>query len=204
MAVVSAIQQQQKRQNRYSIYIDDEYRFSLSEEQLLQSKLTVRQELTTHRIAELVALSDLGKAIDRVYNLLSYRDRSVKEVRDYLKRKDYDDSTIEQIINYLVERSLLDDNRFATTWVQERRNFGLRSRTQLQAELRQKGIASDIIAAVVAALDTPDETATVVELIQSRKLINRYPDKQKLTRYLAGKGFQYGVIKDALKQLEND
>ena len=61
---VTAIRQQVKRAGRYSIYVDGEYSFSLSEGALLDSKINVGQELTDKEVSEYKQLS----ADDKTYN----------------------------------------------------------------------------------------------------------------------------------------
>ena len=43
---ITSIKQQAKNSGRYSVYIDEEYAFSLSESALLASKLVKGQEVT--------------------------------------------------------------------------------------------------------------------------------------------------------------
>jgi hypothetical protein len=42
---ITAIKQQVKRQGRYSIFVDDKYAFSLSENALLDQKITIGLEI---------------------------------------------------------------------------------------------------------------------------------------------------------------
>ena len=46
---ITSIKQQVKRADRYSIYVDDKYSFSLSEQELLSIKIKVGQEVTKIR-----------------------------------------------------------------------------------------------------------------------------------------------------------
>lgn len=203
MPKITAISQQVKRQDRYSIYIDGEYSLSLSSAQLLESAIATGDELEPKRIVELVELSGYGKMLDRAYNYLSFRPRSTKEARDYLSKKGCDQPTITKIIDALTDQKLLDDRNFADIWVTERRQFQLKSRRQLEYELRQKGIDKDVIEGSLSEI-TDRETSTIKELVEKKSLINKYGSKQKLISYLGTKGFSYNDIRAALEQLEQE
>lgn len=199
---ITKITQQRRRKDRYSIYIDNTYRLSLSELQLADAGLRSGDSITEVQVAELQAASEFGKALDQVYGYLSYRNRSRQEILTYLRRKGYDDEFIQHLALELEGRQLVDDAQFAADWVEMRQELNPRSRRQLQAELRQKGIDSVTVEAALEPLDAAAETVTLITLITQKQLLRRYPERQKLTSHLAGKGFGFDAIRAALEQLE--
>ena len=76
-----------KNENRVNIFIDDEYSFSLGIAQLVDFKLKKGQFLTTEQIAEYKNASEFGKLYQSALEWALSRPRSIKETRDYLKRK---------------------------------------------------------------------------------------------------------------------
>jgi regulatory protein len=194
---ITAIKQQVKRQDRYSIYVDEKYLFSFSENELISSGLKVGQELSEQ---ELLALKDqavLDKAYDRTLNLISHRPRSEWELRDYMKRKDYDEDVTAQTIERLRERDFVDDLDFARRWVESRRLLKSTSKRRLSQELRQKRISDDVISQVLEA-DETDEREVLRELIERKRKQTKYQDNLKLMQYLARQGFNYDDIKSSL------
>jgi len=194
---ISAIKQQVKRQDRYSIYVDDKYLFSFSEGELIGSGLKVNQELSEQ---ELLALKDqavLDKAYDRTLNLVSHRPRSEWELRDYLKHKDYDEDVITQTIERLNERGYVNDADFARRWVETPRLLKSTSKRRLAQELRQKRISDDIVSQVLEA-DETDERNVLRELVERKRKQIKYQDDLKLMQYLGRQGFDYNDIKSIL------
>lgn len=195
---ITAIKQQVKRQGRYSIFVEGKYAFSLSETALLESKLRNGQELAESQLKELKQLS----IDDKLYNIaLSYamlRPRSTWEMEQYLKRKKCSPELIQQILNKLSILKLLDDEKFARSWVANRRLLKPISRRRLEQELRTKRVPEEAARQALAEDDT-DEEAVLAELISRKRKQARYQDNQKLMQYLAGQGFSYGDIKTALE-----
>jgi regulatory protein len=194
---ITKIARQVKRADRYSIYLDGKYSFSLGEGELLKLGLHSGQELTEDELASFRDESDYGKWFDKTLNLLSYRMRSVWELRDYLKRKKAPEEFVDKIINKLSMNGYVNDEQFAKRWVENRRLLKPTSKRRLSQELRQKRIATEIIDAVLAE-DETDERQQLRELVEKKRA--RYPDKLKFMQYLARQGYNYDDIKSVLNE----
>lgn len=198
---ITDIKQQVKRVDRYSIYIDGKYSFSLSEHELTLQGLRIDQEFDTAEFEGIKKTAVEDKAYMRALDLVARRPRSVWEMEQYLKRKSNDDNTIKTILNKLTERGLLDDNKFAITWIENRRLLKHVSKRRLKQELQQKQISNQIISEVLEQ-DETDEADVLKEIIAKKRTQSRYQDEQKLISYLLRQGFNYHDIKDVLSEAE--
>ncbi len=195
------IKQQVKRQDRYSIFVDGKYVFSFSENELLNLHLKIGQEYTEQSLDELKKNAIEDKAYMRTLDMLMRRSRSEWELRDYLKRKDYEQDVTEKTIARLVRAGFVDDKKFATAWVENRRLLKATSKRKLQMELKQKRIDSQIIDQVLSE-DETDERDVLKDLIAKKSQQTRYQDPQKLMAYLMRQGFNYQDVKDTLENHE--
>jgi regulatory protein len=219
---VTKIQQQVKRRDRYSIYFDGIYKFSLSDYQLVGSGIMLGKEFTEQQLSSFIAESNFGKAYERALNYVMIRPRSEKEVRDYLVRtflfpkpKIYVDKSgerhvkkavvdkpeveamISRVMSRLDEKGYINDEGFAKAWIRSRQLTKQSSKRKLEQELRAKGIASDIIATLLQN-NNETERENLKILIAKKQRLARYQNTEKLTRYLIGQGFRYDDIKDEL------
>ncbi len=194
---VTAIKHQVKRADRYSIYVDDKYIFSLSETELLNTGLKIGQEFTENELDDLKDTAVLDKGYDRALNLISRRPRSEWELEDYLKRKDYDKEVAQQIIEKLRERGFVNDSEFARRWVENRRLLKATSKRRLRQELKQKRVSDEIIDHALEE-DETDEREVVRELVERKRKQTKYQDDLKLMQYLSRQGFSYDMIKDVM------
>jgi regulatory protein len=159
----------------------------------------------------MTALDDHSqKYLALVYRYLAIRNRSEKEVYDYLIKKQAEPETIAAIMRLLYEHKLLDDENFARSWVRSRARFRPRGRRVLAMELAQKGISKDLIEKVLSEEDEelPDELTQAMSLITKRvaKLQGspRQEIYQKVGAFLARRGFGWEIIKKAIdRTLEN-
>jgi regulatory protein len=163
----------------------------------MKSGIRIGREYDQAELEELQQTAILDKANMRALDYLSRRPRSEWEVRDYLKRKDYDSPTIDTILNKLSEYGYIDDLKFSQAWINSRRMLKPTSLRRLQQELIQKHVSKEVIEAALEE-DEGDEASTLKEMIAKKRPQSRYQDDQKLIAYLLRQGFNYGDIKDAL------
>ena len=194
---ITAIQQQVRREGRYSIFVDGKYAFSLSADALLESKLTQGQELSQVKLTEYKRLSQEDKAYNLALVYVAPRMRSEGELHDYFRRKQYAPEFAQQLLEKLRRLGLVDDREFARRWVENRRLLKATSTKKLRLELRQKKISDDIIRLALVE-DQTDERQLLRELMAKKRKQTRYQDDQKLIAYLARQGFSYDDIKSAL------
>jgi len=200
MPKITDIKQQVKRQGRYSIFVDEKYCFSLSENELMRSGIRIGREYSESELEELQQTAVLDKAYMRSLDLLSRRARSKWEMRNYLKRKEYEPEIVDKIIDRLIAAGFIDDYKFAQSWVQNRHLLKNISQRKLWQELKQKHISDEIINTVQEE-DESDDRDTLKDLITKKRTQSRYKDDQKLIAYLAGQGFRYDDIKQVLAEV---
>lgn len=216
---VTKIQQQQKRKDRFSIYLDEKYAFSLNEFQLANARLSIGKKLTEKEVEEFANESQFGKAYERVLNYVMIRPRSEKEIRDYLTRtymypkpKSYVDKNgqrhfkkqevdkqqvtdmIQRLMSRLSDKGYINDESFTRAWVQSRMMHKKPSKRKLEQELYAKGVDQNTIATVLQNEEL-DEKANLLELVKKKRKLVRYQDDKKLITYLLRQGFNYDDIR---------
>lgn len=197
---ITAIKQQAKRTDRYSIFVDDAYSFSLSESGLIASGLASGRELTPAELKQLKKDAGLDKAYYNSLRYVAMRPRSEWEMQMYLKRKEADKATTDEVIRRLCDLNMLSDLDFARSWIATRRLLKSTSKRRLRLELMQKHVPDEIIQQALGE-DETDERQALRDLVAKKQ--RRYPDKQKFMRYLAGQGFSYDDIKSVLTEEES-
>jgi regulatory protein len=102
----------------------------------------------------------------------------------------------------LTRVELLNDREFARYWVENRLQFNPRGLRGLRYELRQKGLAADVIADTLADLDIEAAARKAAET-GARRLagLEARDFRRKLQAYLARRGFSYAVIAPLIEKL---
>ena len=147
----------------------------------------------------------LQKAKDAAYNYLSYRARSVKEVRDKLVQKEFAEEIIEQVVDDLQRQKLLNDREFARRFVEARLGRANGSR-KLAQELRRKGIETEIIDEVLgefaATLDSEERAVGLLGKQAWRyRGLERDKAKRRMLGFLARRGYDAQMARSAVDKV---
>jgi regulatory protein len=142
------------------------------------------------------------KALEAALRYLSPRPRSEKEVRQRLARRQVEKPLVDQVVGWLRERGLLDDVAFAAFWRDNREAFRPRGKRLLEQELRQRGVAPQVIQEQLQDLD---EEASALRAAQKKARAlaqSDYPTfRAKIGSFLQRRGFSYEVAASATRQL---
>jgi regulatory protein len=196
---ITSIKQQVKRADRYSIFVEGKYEFSLSEGALLESKIASGQELTKEQLEEFKKLSADDKLYNQALRYVAMRPRTRWEIQFYLERKKASPPLIYAILNKLSKIGLIDDRKYAEAFVHDRQLLRPTSRRKIIAELRKRRVADEVIQQVTRVDEVSDQAA-LLAVIERKRRQSKYQDDTKLMQYLARQGFGYDDIKTALQQ----
>ncbi|WP_137937329.1 recombination regulator RecX [Chitinivorax sp. B] len=140
---------------------------------------------------------------DRALRILARREHSRTELAAKLARYCEDSAEIDTLLATLCEEGWLSDNRYAEQMVRHRNGqFGTR---RIRQELREKGVASEIIDAELNAV-MHDDLAVARALWQRKfgQLPDSDKEKARQVRFLQSRGFGYDVILKILRNLEDE
>lgn len=203
MPVVTAINRQKRiGSNRFNVSLDGVYAFTISDLDLSMSGIRIGQELNETEVAEYTSQAKSAKAYALALRYLGVRLRSRRELCDYLKRKDCDETDIEVALDRLEELGLVDDLKFAEAWVRDRMAVRPRSKLRLSQELAAKGVARDVVDSALGGVESTQELDTLKALIERKNRSGGYSDERKLLAYLQRQGYRWDLIKEAVKQLK--
>jgi regulatory protein len=212
---ITNLSTQQRDPNRINVFVDDKYRFSLDVSQVVSLGVKIGREYDEQELAELEQESQFGKLYGRALEYCLMRPHSAREVRDYLWRKTratryrskktgelkerpgVSQALVDRVYKRLVEKAYIDDEKFTRYWVENRNQTKGMSRRKLEAELRAKGVANDIIERNLRD-SLRNDTDELQKIIAKKR--RRYPDEQKFMQYLACQGFSFDDIKTALRE----
>lgn len=202
MSKITAIKQQ-RNDRRVNVYLDSDFGFGIDLESFVVLRLKVGQELSEEEIEEIVKKAEFQKTLDKLLRFATLRPRSKKEVTDYFKRKKVHKSLQDKLFNRLKRLELVDDEKFAKWWVEQRQNFKPRSKRILNNELRIKGIEKDLIDKILSEISIDEFTIAKQELEKRAYKWERLDPKsahKKKMEYLLRKGFVWEVVEKVVKK----
>lgn len=196
---VTALKIQARNKNRVNVFLNDEYAFAL--DLSLALPLKVGQQLSDLDVEELQTRDQNAKAYNSAVRLLAQRPRSQAEIEQRLQSKKHSSLAITYAIERLLSEGYLNDPEFARFWIEDRSRFRPRSARALRYELRQKGLANDVIDEALVELDEEALAWSAVEnKLERWRLLDREEFKAKLIGHLARRGFGYQTAMTAYER----
>lgn len=153
---------------------------------------------------------EVGVALDAVHaiearacfaaliDMLSRRDYSSHEAADKLANYGYRQQEIDAAISRAEGLRYLDDARFVTTFIEERKAQGW-GRRKIELELKRRGIDVSDIEGYPDEFFSDDDDLARARALLSRRSVPESNAFERLTRFLMNKGFSYAVASAAVR-----
>lgn len=149
---------------------------------------------------------DLEGALRYAFRLLSYRDRSLKELYDRITGRGFSDNIANEAIDRLKDSGIVDDRKFAETlkrYAIDRKHLGRKGTFHY---ITGKGISKEIAEEISG--DESDYIETAERLVEKKlklmSTIDIMVKKRRLYGLLLRRGFSYDVadriIREKLKE----
>ncbi|MBS6006611.1 MAG: recombination regulator RecX [Clostridium baratii] len=205
MSKITKIETGKRNKERVNVYIDDEYAFSINMELVYKFGLKVNEEVNKEKLIEISKSENLSKCKESALRTIERSYKTEKEIRDKLLAKEFDIETVDSTINFLIEYGFIDDSKFVSMYIKDR--IRTQGRNKIRYSLISKGVNKLLIEDAFSTLDRDDEMERAIILCEKKYLnISKREDdnfkiKNKLTRYLLGRGYDYDIAKEVIKEV---
>jgi len=136
---------------------------------------------------------------------LSRAARTRGQLEVLLQRKGFAPEVAAPVLDRFEEVGLIDDREYAETFVESRHRVRGQAGRALSMELRQRGVADDVIAEAVGGLDSEREFETACRIARSRyERMSAVPPEVKVRRlagFLARKGYSGTIVTRAVRHV---
>ena len=104
----------------------------------------------------------------------------------------------EEIIGWLIEQNLINEQRYAEAFVHDKFEFNKWGASKIQMHLKQKGISERNIRDALKTIPAEGNTSMIDDIIRKRlpatKGLQSYQKKIKIARYLISRGFESDAV----------
>ena len=197
---------QNKSNEKFSVFVDDEFAFSLAKSDIVFFKLDVGEEISEKKFKYIYDEVIMTKAKNRAAKFLGASKKPEKAVRDKLTESGFDEDVCEKVIEELKKYGYVDDYDYALSYINDRVRLNPRSAYAIRMELRQKGVKDSVITEALEEADI-DETGGIKRLIEKKTggdLDLDEKEKKRLIDFLLRRGYSYGKIKEAINHFYDD
>jgi regulatory protein len=189
-SIITSLKVQRSDKRRVKVFVNGQLAFIVSPD--VAAELRKGEALSGSRIETLKREDERNRAYHSAIRFLRFRARSKMELESYLNRKGYTPKTVTKTVERLIHEKYLDDRIFAVLWIENRNRFRPRSAYALRCELRQKGVADEIIENALVDFDEENTAWLAVKSrLPSWQTLNQKDFKKKVMGFLHRRGFDY-------------
>lgn len=189
--------------NKYKIYFDNES-LIVYEDVILKYNLLYKKDIDNDLLIEINKENYKSSIYDVSIKYISVRMRSKKELEEYLKKKKYDQKDIEETIKRLQSQDLLNDEKFAKSYINDKlylTNYGL---TKIKNDLLKLGVEEYIINVIVNNIDLQVINDKLSKIIDKELKINSKLPTNKLNNKIINRCINLGYNYEDILNILND
>ena len=195
----------EKDLERYNIFLDEKYAFSVHESVLVKFGLTKGMSLEDWSIDEMVYEDEIRKAFNRALHYLGFRMRSEFEVKKKLLELGYGEAIVLEALVKLKNLGFLNDETYSEALLQTRKNSSSKGPKAIQQEMHKKGLGKELQIKVLESYSEDEQLKIATKLAEKTANSNRSVApaqlKQKIQNALLRKGYSFDLIKQALANI---
>lgn len=189
-----------KGNGNYDILLDNNKKITLSEDLILKNNLLYKKEVDPYLLEELLTENIKYDIYNKCVKYISIRLRSINEIKEYMKRLNADEETINNTIDRLLKNNLLNDEVFTKAFIQDKLNFTTMGPYRIEQELKRQHIDNTIISKYLYNIDKDILITKINKQINKLIKSNKKKDnlKNKIYKNLISLGYSNDMI---LKEL---
>ena len=205
MKKITKIEYQKNNKDRVNVYLDDNFAFGIDLNIMIKHSLAKNMELEDEFIEEILKAEEEISVYNYALSVLSRYAKSEKQLILKLKEKGYDISFIDNAILKLKQQKYLDDERYSEALINSKINVSKYGKRRIKETLYEKGIDREIIDEKINQLSDEEELKRACYLLTKKLKSVKEDDTRKLsiklTNFLINKGFEFGTVKKAVRQM---
>ena len=192
-----------KRSTRYNdriiVKLDDKSVFRVPEDAFILNPFHVGETVTVDEIEDYDDKMRLQEAKDAAFKLLSFRMRSIAEMRKRLKEKSFSQIEIDHVIDKLTKLNYLNDVEFGKAFVKEKIKNKKIGPKAIKSELFPHQLSPDFVDELIESVYKKYKINDLITFHLKRKKIKKNTqmnksDLSRLNNYLLRKGFEWDNI----------
>lgn len=130
------------KKNIYNVYLSNGEVLELDESVITNNELLLKKRIDNDLYDKLKRDNKICILVNASIKYINVRLRSIKEIKNYLLKKEDDTDLIDEVISRLMKMGYLDDRRFTEAYIKDKLNFTSWGDYKIINELNKLGISS--------------------------------------------------------------
>ena len=182
----------------YNIFLDNGEIITLKEQVITENELLFKKEINDKLYQKLIFENKIYELYEIAVKYINIRLRSIKEIKDYLTKKENNSEIIDKVCDKLLKNNYLDDERFTKAFIKDKLNFTTIGDYKIKKELEKLGVDSFIIENNISQISSSvlEERMTKIidKDIRTNKKYSGINLKNKIYNHLLSSGYSVDLV----------
>lgn len=181
---------------QYKIYLSDGTILKINSDVIINNNLLYKKEIDNTLLNKILKENDNANIYNKCVKYISVRLRSKKEIIDYLKKLNIDNTA--DIVDKLTKNNLINDEVFTKAFIKDKINFTSYGPYRIRQELNKYNIDNEIIDKHIKDIDEEiligKIDKQINKMIKSNRKYSSNILKSKIYNNLYNNGFDKDMI----------
>jgi regulatory protein len=189
---------EKKKNGMYQVFFDNGNNVDIHEEIILKNDLLIKKEASEKEIDKMLDENKKYIAYNLAIKSLSSKMKTEKEIKEYLSKNNFDDSTIEEVIKLLKKSKYIDNITYAKAYVNDKIILSNDGPYKIKKKLIDLGIDEDSIDDALNVFDKDTQKEKIEKIsnkfISTNRNKSAFMLKNKIIEYLSNLGYSKELV----------
>ena len=190
-----------KIKNKYRVYLDNE-EVDLYENIILKYNLLLKKEIDSDLLNDIKEDNKKEDAYEKALAYINVKMRSRKEIENYLKKKEYSTSLINETISRLQELDFINDENYIKAYISDKISLTNDGPNKIKNSLLNEKMEENLVEKYVYEIDKEEISIKLEKLIDKKiptiKNCSGNVLKYKIMNYFMNLGYDKYMIEEIL------
>lgn len=189
------------KSNIYEVTLDNNETIKFYDDIILKYELLINSSIDEKKLETILNDNNQREAYYIALKYISIKMRSKKEIVEYLKRKNFETSSINYAVKKLYEDNYLNDKDYIKAYITDAINLTSHGPNHIFFSLKKLGLKDDDIDNELSKIKSGVWIDKIDSIIDKKYKTNKYGInlfKKKITAYLIQDGYSTDLINDVL------
>lgn len=197
-----------KIKNKYKVYFDNDSSIDLYENTILNNNLLLKKDISESDLDKIKKDNEKEEIYERSLKYINIKMRSKEEIKKYLSKYKYNNSSIEYVIKKLENSKIINDELYIKAYIYDKINLSNDGPNKIKHYLLSEKMDENLINNYIDEIDEEVVKNKLNRLVDKKiKTIKNCSGnvlKQKITMYFINLGYSKEMIEEVLSNKDVD
>ena len=189
------------KENRYKIIFDNENSITLYDDIILKYDLLITKKISEKKLRKLIEENNSLECYYKAIKYLSYKNRSKKEIINYLKKFSYEYNNINKTIKKLEENNYLNEEIYLSSYINDQLNLTNNGPQKIKRKLIDLGLQEDLIDKKLSQISRNVWQEKLEKIISKKIKVNQKDSVNKIKEKILYNCLNDGYKKDDILEV---